>query len=555
VLRELRVRNFAVIDEVRLELEPGLTVLSGETGAGKSILVEALSLLLGERASSDLVRQGEERALVEGCFDLASRPELIERCVEAGLEVEDEWLIVRRELQHAGRNRVWVNGSPATAGLIRELGAALVDLHGQHEHQALLQRAAQRRILDAYAGADGRAEQVEEAFRELTSLRTRIAQVKRKASEALERSDYLRFKAEEIASANLEPGEEEQLTADASRLSNSEELLSLSSALHERAYEGEGSLVDQLGALRKMLDDLASIDPETEAFAELYQAAVHALQELGRRLGDYRDTVEHDPDRLESVRARLDQIFRLKGKYGSTVDDVLAVGEAARSELERLEMSEAEVARLEKEATGAERELDRLAAGLSEARREAAERLVEAAGRLLPELGMKGGRFEVRLTPLETVGPSGREVVEFLVTLNPGFEPGPLARIASGGEMSRLMLALKSALVEVDDVPSLVFDEIDAGVGGEVAHRVAELLARVADRHQVFVVTHLAQIAARADSHLQVHKSSGGERPSTRVTALDGEERVRELARMLGGDPESDVSRSHAEELLSTARV
>ncbi len=555
MLRELRIRNFAVIDEVRLEVEPGLTVLSGETGAGKSIVVEALSLLLGERASSDLVRQGEERALVEGSFDLASRPELIERCVDAGLEVEDDWLIVRRELQRAGRNRVWVNGSAATAGLIRELGAALVDLHGQHEHQALLGRTAQRRILDAYAGADDLAQQVETSFRQLASLRAHIELVRRRAAEALERSDYLRFKAEEIAAANLQSGEEERLTAEARRLANSEELLTLASTLHESAYEGEGSLVDQLGALRKMLDDLASIDPETRSFAELYQAAVHALQELGRRLGDYRGTVEHDPDRLESVRARLDLIFRLKGKYGGSLEDVLAVGEAARAELDQLETSDAEVARLEQEAEATERDLDALAEELSGRRREAAARLREAVGRLLPELGMEGGRFEVRLTPLETTGPSGREDVEFLVTLNPGFEPGPLARIASGGEMSRLMLALKSALVEVDDVPSLVFDEIDAGVGGEVAHRVAELLARVARRHQVFVVTHLAQIAARADSHLQVHKSLGGERPATRVTALDGDDRVRELARMLGGDPASDVSRSHALELLGAART
>jgi DNA repair protein RecN (Recombination protein N) len=555
VLRELRIRNFAVIDEVRLEVEPGLTVLSGETGAGKSIVVEALSLLLGERASSDLVRQGEERALVEGSFDLASRPELIERCVDAGLEVEDDWLIVRRELQRAGRNRVWVNGSAAPAGLIRELGAALVDLPGQHEHQALLGRTAQRRILDAYAGADDLAQQVETSFRQLASLRAHIELVRRRAAEALERSDYLRFKAEEIAAANLQSGEGERLTAEARRLANSEELLTLASTLHESAYEGEGSLVDQLGALRKMLDDLASIDPETRSFAELYQAAVHALQELGRRLGDYRGTVEHDPDRLESVRARLDLIFRLKGKYGGSLEDVLAVGEAARAELDQLETSDAEVARLEQEAEATERDLDALAEELSGRRREAAARLREAVGRLLPELGMEGGRFEVRLTPLETTGPSGREDVEFLVTLNPGFEPGPLARIASGGEMSRLMLALKSALVEVDDVPSLVFDEIDAGVGGEVAHRVAELLARVARRHQVFVVTHLAQIAARADSHLQVHKSLGGERPATRVTALDGDDRVRELARMLGGDPASDVSRSHALELLGAART
>ncbi len=553
MLRELRIRDYAVIEDVRLELGSGLTVLTGETGAGKSIIVGALSLLLGERASSDLVRAGEERAAVEAAFDVAGQAGLAERCAEAGLEVEDGWLVLRRELQREGRNRAWANGSPATASLVGELGSFLVDLHGQHEHQALLRRAAQRRILDAFAGATEVARSVAEAHRELTEAREAAAEARRRAGELREREDWLRFKAEEIERARIEPDEEARLESEARRLEHSEELMALSSQLHEAVHEAEDSVVDRLGTLRKPLAELARIDPDTEELTELHETALRAAEELGRRLATYRDGVEHDPGRLRTIRTRMDELFRLKKKYGPELSDVLAAGEAARRELEPLEGSELEQRELNARVERAESRLRSLAEELGRARRAAAERLEEAMAGLLPELGLEGGRFLVAFQPLDAPGSGGGEAVEFLVTLNPGFEPGPLPRIASGGEISRVMLALKTVLAEVDDVPCLVFDEIDAGVGGEVAHRVAERLARLADSRQVFVVTHLAQIAARAAAHFHVSKSSARGRAAASVRRLEGGDRVRELARLLGGDPESSVSRQHAEELLAGA--
>jgi DNA repair protein RecN (Recombination protein N) len=287
----------------------------------------------------------------------------------------------------------------------------------------------------------------------------------------------------------------------------------------------------------------------------MHETALRTLEELGRRIGEYRAGVEHDPVRLDRVRARLDTLYRLKRKYGGTLVDVIAAGEAARAALASVEGSGEAIARLEAERAERASRLEARAGELSEARREAGRRLEGTVGRSLPELGLKGGRFVVHLEPHPDVRPGGRERVEFRVSLNPGFDPAPLTRVASGGEMSRLMLALKTALVEVDEVPILIFDEVDVGIGGEVAHRVAQRLAQVSESHQVLVVTHLAQIAARADSHLSVDKRTSGSRPSTRVRSLEGAERVREVARMLGGDPDSEASRTHAEELLEVAGV
>lgn len=552
VLRELRVRNYAVIDEARLELGPGLNVLSGETGAGKSILVGALSLLLGERASSEVVRAGEESAVVEAVFDVGDRPRIRDRCRQAGIEPEDGWLILRREVQREGRNRVWANGSPTTVRVAGELGSSLVDLHGQHEHQALLRRPEQRRILDAFAGADEQAELVEERYRAWQEALREAEQLRRDAEQLDERADYLRFKAEEIEDADLEAGEEDELEAEARRLSNSEELITLSGDLYRRLYASEDSLVDRLGQLRRSVAELADIDSGAEEFTELFETGLHSLQELGRRLGEYQGSVDHDPGRLKEIRGRLDEIYRLKRKYGETVEEVLAEGREARRELERLEGAESRITELEERAAELREELESEAEDLTRARREAAGRLEEEVTELLPDLGMDEGRFEVHFDPRDEPGPHGAEDVEFRVSLNAGFDPGPLSRVASGGELSRVMLALKTILAEVDEIPCLVFDEIDAGVGGEVAHQVAERLGAVAARHQVFVITHLPQIGAGADAHYRVEKSQSGERAATRVRLLADEERVSEVARMLGGDPESDVSRRHAKELLET---
>jgi DNA repair protein RecN (Recombination protein N) len=549
MLTELRVRNLAVIEELSIGLGPGLTVLTGETGAGKSIVVGALSLLLGERAQSEAIRSGEDSALVEGTFDVAGQPEIAAVCEEAGIDAADGWLVLRRQIQREGRNRVWINSSPATARLVAEIGERLVDLHGQHEHQALLRAGAQRSLLDAFAGAGELAGRVSSLWRSLTETRRLAAESRRGAARAREREDYLRHKVREIESAKLQPGEEDALAAEARRLESSEQLLALSSEVHELAYAADGALVDGLARLRRPLAELARIDPASAELLELLESSLRSVEELGRRAGEYHERVEHDPERLRVVRERLDLLYRLRSKYGGTTEVVRAEGEAARAELDGLEASGEQAGELERQAAELEAEHAAACAELGRARREGAVRLTAAVERELPVLGLAGGRFVVHLEPLDTPSSTGAERVEFRVSLNPGFEPGPLARIASGGEISRLMLALKSALAGVDDIPCLVFDEIDAGVGGTVAREVAIRLAAIARRHQVLVITHLPQIAVLADSHLQVEKAVGAGKATTVVSPLAGEARVDEVARMLG-DPDGEAARRHAQELL-----
>ncbi len=555
MLVELRIRDYAVVEDLTLTLSPGLNVLTGETGAGKSIIVGALSLLLGERASSSVVRTGTERATVEAVFDVAELPDVQARMEELGFRPEDGLLILRREVAAEGRNRAWVNGSPATAGIVGELGGALVDIHGQHEHQTLLRAAEQRTILDAYAKAAGQAETVHDLYETVRILQEERLRREERVREIESRADFLRFQLQEIEGMALSEGEDETLEAEARRHEHSEELVEGTGSAHETLYAGEGSVADRISEVRTVLTRLARFDPEQlEEAAGLLNDAFHAINEVGRRLGDYASSVDHDPARLEEVRGRLDLIFRLKRKYGPELSDVLATARRLREELAEMEEADHDLEALRQRTERARADLASAAEALSERRSAAAERLATAVEETLPDLGLPGAVFEVRLRPLEHLGPGGAEAVEFLVAPNPGFQPMPLARIASGGELSRIMLALKSILAEVDRLPVLVFDEIDAGIGGGVAAAVAKKLGEVAVRHQVFVVTHLAQLAARARGHYLVEKQSTGDETRTGVRVLEGDARVQEISRMLGGDPESSTSREHARELLAAGR-
>lgn len=556
MLIELRIQNYAVIDRLAVRLEPGLNVLTGETGAGKSIIVGALSLLMGERASAEYVRTGADRAIVEGVFDVAGRDDVLALLESQGLEAEDGLLILRREVAAEGRNRAWVNGSAVTASLLGELGGRLIDLHGQHEHQTLLRADEQRAILDAYAGATELAKELREAHARLVKARQALEDFDRRRREIEQRADFLRFQVEEIEKANLKPGEEEQLEEEGNRLEHAEDLARLSGRLHEALYAAEDSVTSTLGELRRVLEQLVRIDPSQQDAVELLEAAYYNVEELGRRMGEYAAQIEHDPVRLDEIRRRQDLIFRLKTKYGPTLADVIETGRRAREELDLIDSGGLERRELEKAEAAAREEVESLAARLSAVRREAATRLAAEVGAILPELGFSDGRFAVALNPLPEISADGAESIEFRVSLNVGFEPRPLARVASGGELSRIMLALKTILARLDRVPSLVFDEIDTGIGGRIGHMIGEKLRQVAEHHQVFVITHLAQIACRADHHLRVEKTERDGMTATSVTVLEGEERVRELARMLGGDPESEKSLDHARELLGlTARV
>lgn len=550
MLIELRIRDYAVLDDLTLHLGPGLNALTGETGAGKSIIVGALSLLLGERAQSEDVRAGAERAVVEGVFDVGSRPDVLARLDSMGLEPEEGLLILRREVHVQGRNRAWVNGSPATATTVGDLGAMLVDLHGQHEHQTLLRRAEQRHILDAYANAQDLLLEVERAHASWVEARRAVEDHESRARDLASRADFLAFQLDEIEGARLQPDEEETMAAEASRLEHAQELAGETTRLHELLYGGDAAVSDHLADARNTLQHLEKVDPDLAPLARMLDEAYHAVVEAGRSAGDYAAGVEHDPARLEEIQRRQDVLFRLKRKYGPELSDVIEAGRALRAEMDELEAAKLDVRELEAAEAAARQALTDTAARLTARRRDAAERLAGEVAGLLPELGMRDAVVQVVLIPQDDPGPSGAEQVEYRVSLNSGFEPRSLARIASGGELSRIMLALKAILAREDRVPTLVFDEIDAGIGGTVATAVARTLLRVAEHHQVFVITHLPQLAARAGAHLLVRKEARLGMAATSVAALDGEDRVREIARMLGGDPESETSREHARELM-----
>lgn len=553
MLIELRIENLAVIERLSVRLDPGLNVLTGETGAGKSIIVGALSLLLGERASSDAVRTGAERAVVEGVFEIGDRPEIRAILEEQGLEAEEGLLILRREVAVEGRNRAWVNGSASTAGLVGALGVRLVDLHGQHEHQALLDVDAQREILDAYAGHGATLMEIRRAYDTLAGVRKELEGLEARRREIEQRADFVRFQLKEIEDAGIEADEEEELETEGRRLEYVEDLARHSERLGQVLYEDESSVSAVLGELRRELEELIRIDPSQEDARELLEGAYYNAEELGRRMVEYASRVEHDPGRLDAIQRRQDLLYRLKNKYGPTLQDVLETRDRAREELDTLEGASFERKALEKRLEEARGDVRALAEQVSAGRREAADRLGGEVMTVLPALGLEGGRFVVALEPLEEPGRNGAERIEFLVAVNAGFEPRPLSRVASGGELSRVMLALKTLLARVDQVPTLVFDEIDAGIGGRVAVQVGAKLREVAEHHQVFAITHLPQIASRADHHLLVQKGEGDGITRTTLAELEGDQRVRELARMLGGDPESETSLDHARELLAAS--
>jgi DNA repair protein RecN (Recombination protein N) len=553
MLTELRIRNFAIIESLSLPLARGFNVLSGETGAGKSIIVGALSLLLGERASVDLIRTGAERASVEGVFDVGERPEIVALLDERGIDADEPLVVLKREIAASGRTRAWVNGSAVSATLLAEIARHLVNLHGQHEAQTLLDAESQRRILDVFAGATEAASQTEAAFDELSRARRDIADLQRRKAEAERRADYLRHVTREIEDAKLTEGEDTRLEDEARRLENSEELRSLASGIASAIDGEEEAVLTVLGGVERHLSAIQRIDPTLGRLQELYDSAYYNLEALARELEEYESSIDLDPARLGEVRARRDLLFRLTKKYGATLADVIQTGQRTREELDLVDSADLDLRQLENREREARGRLEERASALTELRQGAARQLATNVDQVLPDLGMPDGHFSVRLQPLDEIGRNGAEDVEFRVSLNIGHEERALSRVASGGELSRVMLALKTILARLDRVPTLVFDEVDAGIGGRVGLMVGETMRRVATHHQVFAITHLPQIAARAHHHILVAKGARGGVTTADVTVLTGAERVSEIARMLGGDPESDVSRAHAQELLESA--
>jgi DNA repair protein RecN (Recombination protein N) len=555
MLTELRIRNFAIIEALSLPRERGFNVLSGETGAGKSIIVGALGLLLGERASADLIRTGADRATVEGVFDIAERKEIASLLDEHGIDTDEPLVVLKREIASSGRTRAWVNGSAVSATLLADIGRHLVNLHGQHEAQTLLDPESQRRILDIFAGATEVADQTLSAYQELANARREIADLQRRKAEAERRADYLRHVAKEIDEAKLIEGEDTRLEDEARRLENAEELRALASGI-ALAIDGEDEAVlTILGGAERHLSSIQRIDPTLSRLQELYDAAYYNLEALARELEEYENSIDLDPARLDEVRSRRDLLFRLTKKYGATLAEVIETGRRTREELDLVDSAGLDLRQLEAREREAKARLQERAAALTELRRKAAKRLATSVDQVLPDLGMPDGHFGVLLKQNAEISLYGAEDVEFRVSLNVGHEERALSRVASGGELSRVMLALKTILARLDHVPTLVFDEVDAGIGGRVGLMVGETMRRVAAHHQVFAITHLPQIAARAHHHILVAKGARGGVTTADVTVLAGDGRVSEVARMLSGDAESEVSRAHARELLDSATV
>ncbi|MDH7569598.1 MAG: DNA repair protein RecN [Armatimonadota bacterium] len=551
MLSELTIQDLAIIDRLHLRFSPGFNVLTGETGAGKSIIIDAINAILGGRVGTELVRTGAPRAVVEAAFDISASPAVTAAAQEAGCVPEDGLFILSREISASGKSQCRINGKLASVSMLRDLGRHLVDVHGQHEHQSLLVVNRHVDLLDAWAGP------------EVLALRSEVAELAHRVNEAerqalrleaderdrARRIDLLQFQIQEIDAARLQPGEEEELEADRARLANAEKLHLHAQAAYE-CLKGDGNALDRLAECVAHLEQLAAIDRDLLPLLEAVRSAYYQLDDAGSQLRAYGDSIEFNPQRLEQVQERLQSIALLRRKYGDSIPEILAYRAQSANELEELTHYEERRAQVLAEQKTLREKAEHLAGRLSEARRSAARRFEQAVEDELASVAMRQTRFSVAITP-QPLGTTGADRVEFLISPNPGEPLKPLARIASGGEMSRIMLALKAILASVDQVPTLIFDEIDAGVGGRAAGALGEKLASLGREKQVICVTHLAPIASRANAHFSVHKEVQGERTVVRMRRLSTEERVDELVRMLGGGTDWESARRHAQEMLT----
>lgn len=558
MLSTLRIKNLALVVDLTLELQAGLNVITGETGAGKSILIGALSLVLGERADRSLIRSGEDMCTVEAVFDTTQlRQPLSVLLEEHGLEpCEDHLLVLKRVISASGANRQFVNGSPTTLHVLARIGEWLVDIHGPHDHQSLLHAPRQLDILDAF----GNLSKPRQSFAALIGRRQDLMARKQKLvvdeQTYARQLDLLRFQVREIQAARLDPEEEEPLQHDFQRASQASRLIELGQAALAILSDEDHAILHQCGLLGRTLQELKSLDPEASPLVAQQEQTMESLQELPGALSRYLDRIEIDPDRLREMEERLNLLQALKRKYGRTIADVVRFGKEAAGQLESLESRDAELARIHDELKELDRAILDAGRGLSEQRRKVIPKLARAVSQQLAGLGFKQSHFDVAIETVSDPGAlrkdlpsSGLDTVEFQFAPNLGEPPRPLRAIASSGEMARVMLALKTVLASEDSIPVLVFDEVDANIGGETATVVGQNMKLIAERRQVFCVTHLAQVAACAQTHYHVSKKVKAGRTLTEIVRLDAPARVEELARMLGG--QTAAARSLAQAMLT----
>jgi DNA repair protein RecN (Recombination protein N) len=550
MLCELNIRNFVIIDRLSLSFASGLNVLTGETGAGKSIIIDAIDLLLGGKARTDLIRTGEEEAVVEALFDVTAAAGLRAALAESGFDNGDE-LLVRRVLSLSGKNRIYVNGTLATATQLQTWLTQIVAIYGQHEQFTLARAETHGQLLDSYAGILIELASYRSLYEQTRKLRSELARLDRVEQERQQRLDLLDYQQQEIAAADLQPGEDGQLLAERTLLQHAEKLAGIAGGGYDELYAKEGAICETLARLASQLQEGAAIDPHLAPLAEAMQSAFYTLEDSATQLRAYAAQSAFDAVRMEEIESRLDLLHRLKRKYGTTIEAIRDHYAAITREFAELSDLDATRGAWEKQLKTDEEALRALGATLTQARTTAASCLQQGVEGELRDLAMPKARFSVALTPLSLPGPCGCEKIEFLLQANPGEVARPLAKVASGGELSRLMLAIQRTAPAGAEVATLIFDEVDAGIGGAAATAVGEKLRAVATGRQVLCITHLPQVAAFAHHHFQVGKEENSDaRTITTVRLLAAEEQVNEIARMLGGAKISASTTAHARELI-----
>lgn len=559
MLLELTIRNIALIESLRIEFAQGFNVLTGETGAGKSIVVDSVNLALGGRADRDMIRTGAEKGSVQALFDISGNAAALELAAELGVDADGGLVCVSRELSRSGRNICRIAGTALPLATLKQFTALLVDVHGQHEHQSLMNPAKHMEFLDAFGDEEhlGKMAAVRTAHAARAATASELRKLLKDASERERLIDMLRFQVEEISSAKLKSGEEEKLERKLRMLENAEKVRNGVDTAYELTYGGDGRALSAQEALLRAssaMEGIAGLDPRFEKLAGELKGLYYGVQEAGAELQALSEELSFDPRLMEKIGDRLDLISRLERKYGATVDEVIAFGNAARARLESIQSGDARIAELKKQLKQQDHALREACEALTNSRRALAEDFERDLLEQLRDLGMARCRFRVDFRALEKPTAEGAEQVEFLISSNPGEPLKPLASVASGGELSRVMLAMKAIALDRGGVDSMVFDEIDTGVSGRMAQVVGEKMQEIATRKQVLCVTHLPQIAALGDAHFRVEKSTDGERTQTNVVRLDRDGRIHELSRLVGGAEDSESSLSHAAHMLDDAR-
>lgn len=567
MLRFLNIANFALIDSLQIEFQPGLNVLSGETGSGKSIIIDALGLLLGERGVAEMIRSGESKSYVEGVYECQGNTPLMKLLAESGIEVTEDELIIRREITSNGRGRVFVNNQVVTLSLLKAIQPHVVDIHGQGEQQSLLSTDTHLNVLDAFAGASSLRTTVSQAYDELSRLLKELEINRQSESERLKALDMIEFQLGEIEQANLTESEDTELETERARLANAEKLTTLCDEIYQHLYEAEDSALARISAVQRKLGDLANLDSVFQSQLDQLANAKYILDDISFVISDYSQSIQHSPERLQFIEDRLEEIRRLKRKYGGSITEILAVRDKLLEQKSSLLHSEETGKMLESELAKALERYQTVANEISELRRQGATKLEKAVAKELSAVALGAAQFSVRFSrqngsqvstklsellglKQEALGRLGKEIVEFFFTANKGEELKPLKAVASGGELSRLMLVLKTVTAPTLFPRTLIFDEIDSGIGGRVAEAVGQRLKKLAKTNQVLCITHQSQIARYADTHLLVSKEVSGDRTVTRLTTLDEDGRIDELVRMIGGSTATPAARKHARELL-----